>query len=165
MDWLSMIRKSPALFHSSVSFAGAHIDAIESTRIFVDTPEIMAHKVEAIRQINLELGRDNLSDAVMLAIMSMARVSGETDSEKQKRIEVDRTSPFKPSSMPVQWQKTATNLILEDAHFVGARAIINRRGGLNNLGQCTAKGTSLYVPAIIFDDGQIRLSHCYRKWR
>jgi hypothetical protein len=162
MDWFAMIRTSPALFHSSISFAGAHIDARESTRIFVDTPEIIAHKTEAIRQINLELSKDSMSDAVMLAIMSMARVSDETELEKLKREEIDKTSPFRPPSMPARWLKTATNLILEDAHFAGARTIIKLKGGLDKFSPCTAKGTSLYVPAKTLGKSQIILFYSNR---
>jgi hypothetical protein len=68
LDWFSMIRTSPALFHSSISFAGSYIEARDPTKLLTRRPELIAHDMEAIRQINFELSRNNLSDAVLLAI-------------------------------------------------------------------------------------------------
>jgi len=103
----------------------------------------MAHKVEAIRQINLELSKDDVPDAVILAILSLARGLEETKSEKQERIEVDRNSPFKPPLMPLQWQENFTRLTQEEVHVEGARAIVNLKGGINRIkSSCIAKSFS-----------------------
>jgi hypothetical protein len=134
MDWFSMMCTSSALFHSFVSFAGAYIDARYSTQVTVDPPEILAHKVEAIRQINLELSKDELSDGLLLAIMQMARLRDETDSKKQESIELNRTSPFRLPPMLLQWQeRQLTNFALDHAHLEGVRAIVNLKGGINGI--------------------------------
>jgi hypothetical protein len=143
IDWFSMIRISPAMFHSSVSFAGAHIEARDPNQPLTRSSEMMGHNVEAICQINFELGRNNLSDATLMAIMTMSRVPEEKEAEKQKRIELNSTSPFKLPPMPPPWHENFIHVALEDAHFTAARIIIDLRGGLQTFKSlCTAKTIS-----------------------
>jgi hypothetical protein len=140
-DFFSIICTSPALFHSFVSFVGAYINARYSTQFIVSTPEIIAHKAEAIRQINLELSKDSVSDALLLAIMQMARLRDETDLKEQKVMKPTWTSPFKPPSISLQWQeKQVINFTLEDAHFKGIQAVVNLKGGVDGIkSPCVAK--------------------------
>jgi hypothetical protein len=139
-----MISTSSALFHASVFFASTFIDGRSSTQYLTQTPEVLAHNGEAIQQINLELSQDNLSDAIILAILTMAKAPEETALERQKRMELNNTSPFKLTAMPPQWHESFIHISLEDVHFSGARTIINLRGGVQTLtSPCTAKTLSL----------------------
>jgi hypothetical protein len=140
MDWFSMIRTSPALFHSSISFAGAHLEAKDPTQSLTRSPEMIAHNMDAVRQINFELSRNNLSDAVLLSIMTMSRVPEETELERQKRIELNNTCPFKLPQMPPPWHENFVHVAIEDAHFTGARTVIDFRGGIPGFKSlCAAK--------------------------
>jgi hypothetical protein len=138
-----MARTSPVLYHSCIFFAGVSIDMINSTRYFQDSPEIISHKVEAIRQINLELSADELSDAIILAILSMITEPTETELERQERIELDAACPFKPPPMPIQWRQNWDRLVLEDVHYEGVYKIVNLKGGMHKIkSPCVSKSLS-----------------------
>jgi hypothetical protein len=133
MDWFSMIRTSPALFHSSISFAGSYIEARDPIKALTRSPELIAHDVEAIHQIKFELERNNLSDAVVLAIMTMSKCPDITELEMKERIELNSTSPFGLPSMPPPWHENFLQLRIDDAHLSGARIIIGLRGGISDM--------------------------------
>jgi hypothetical protein len=138
-----MIRTSPALFHSSISFAGPYVEAKDPTKLLTQSPEMIAHNVEAIHQINLELSRNNFSDDVLLAILTMSKCPEITDLEMKKRLELNSTSPFKLPSMPPPWHENFLQLRIDDAHTTGARIVMDLRGGISGLkSQCAAKSIS-----------------------
>jgi hypothetical protein len=133
-DFFLMISTSPALFHSFVAFAGAYINARFSPQLIVPSTEIMAHKIEGIRQINLALSQKNLADAVLLAIMQMARLRDETEDTKQESTGLNMISPFKPLVISLQWQeRQLADFTLEEAHLRGIQAIVNQKGGINGV--------------------------------
>jgi hypothetical protein len=143
LEWFSLVRSSPALLNASISFAAAHIDSRDSTRFFTHNPEIIAHKLEAIQQINLELSGNDIPDAIIHAIMSMAREPEESSTERQERIRLNNSSPFNLPLMPAEWQENFTLLSLENTHFEGAQAIVHLKGGIGGIrSQCTAKAFS-----------------------
>jgi hypothetical protein len=138
-----MIRTSPALFHSSISFAGSFVEAKDPVKMLTRSPEMIAHDVEAIHQINLELSRNNLSDAVLLAIMTMSKCPDITDLEMKQRIDLNKTSPFGLSSMPPLWHENFIKVRIDDAHITGARIIMDLKGGISGLkSPCVAKSIS-----------------------
>jgi hypothetical protein len=139
MDWFSMARTSPAVLHGAIAFAAAHIDSNVSPRMFEHDPIIMAHKAEAIRQINLELRQDELPDSAIMAIMCMVTQAEETETERQESMELDRNSPFKPAPMPPEWQENFSKEIrVESAHIQGARAIVELKGGISGIQSLSA---------------------------
>jgi hypothetical protein len=143
LDWFSLIRTSPALFHASISFAGSYVEARDPTKQLTRRPELIAHDVEAIRQINFELNRKNLSDAVLLAIMTMSKCPELTDVERRRRIKLNSTSPYGLPSMPPPWHEDFLQVRIDDAHISGARIAIGLRGGISGLKSlCTAKSIS-----------------------
>jgi hypothetical protein len=131
MDWFSMMRTSSPLFHASISFAGPHIDWLGKTQFFRSNPEIIGHRVEAIRQINQALSGNDISEATLLAILNLTDVPQETDLQRQMRADLDAASPFKPPSMPNHWQENFTATSLDDAHLQGSRKIVTLKGGIH----------------------------------
>jgi hypothetical protein len=133
MDWFSMIRTSAALFHASISFAGPHIDWLGKSRFFRSNPEMIGHRMEAIRQINQALSRNDIPDATLLAITSITDVPQDSDLERQRRADLDASSPFKPPSMPNHWQENFTVTSIDSAHLQGSRAIVALKGGIHRI--------------------------------
>jgi hypothetical protein len=133
MDWFSMIRTSPALFHASISFAGPHIDWLRKTQFFRSNPDIIGHRVEAIRKINQALSENDIPEATLLAISTVTDVPEETDLERQKRADLDAASPFRPPSMPNHWQENFTVTSVHDAHLKGSRTIVALKGGIQSI--------------------------------
>jgi hypothetical protein len=141
-DFFTMISTSPALFHSFVAFAGAYINARYCGQFYVPTAEMMAHKVEGIRQINLALSTGDLSDAVLLAIMQMARLRDGAEETKLESTQLNMTSPFKPLVISLQWQeRQLASFTLEEAHFKGIRTIVSHKGGTTGIQSPTVSKT------------------------
>jgi hypothetical protein len=141
-EFFWMTSTCPALFHSFIAFAGAYLNTRYSTQFDIPPAEIMAHKLEAIRQINLALVEENLSDALLQAIMQMARLRDGTHKIKQESIQFNTTSPFKPLVISRQWQeRQLADFTLEEAHFKGIRAIVNHKGGITGITSPTVAKT------------------------
>jgi hypothetical protein len=133
-DFFAMISTSAALFNSFLAFAGSYVNARFSTQSIVPTTEIIAHKIEGIRQINLALAEKNLPDAVLLAIMQMARLRDNAEDTKRKITECNMTSPFKPLVISLQWhERQLADFTLEEAHFRGIEAIVSHKGGTTGI--------------------------------
>lgn len=69
--WIPYAMTEPALFLSTLNFAATHLDCL---RGHTDNPQILAHKVETIRQINSRLERPTkaLADETIGAVVMLA---------------------------------------------------------------------------------------------
>jgi hypothetical protein len=141
-EWFTLIRTSPALFHASMWMAGALLDSRDPIPIHSGTPELVDHKVEAIRQINIEMN-EGVPEALILAVLALTKDPRETDEEKRQRMRLDGTSPFKRPSMPCFWAEMFTGVVQDDLHFNGAQTMVSLKGGLGAIKSlCVAKAFS-----------------------
>jgi hypothetical protein len=72
----------------------------DPTKALKRSPELIASNIEAIHQIKFELGRNNLSDIVVLAIIIISKYPDLIDLEMKERIELNSTSPSGLPSIP-----------------------------------------------------------------
>jgi hypothetical protein len=73
------------------------------------TQVLLDHKAEAIRKINLEM-RQGVSNALILAVCMPTMDARETEIQKNERIRIDSSAPFKRPPMPRDRQELFTGI-------------------------------------------------------
>jgi hypothetical protein len=105
VDWFSLVRSSPAVFHVSCYMAATFADLWRGSLHYSIQPEIRMHKREAIRLVREELVKGpDIAEELILAIMGFvteaSEMFGMASASAESRLQ---SSPFKPSPLLVQW--------------------------------------------------------------
>jgi len=105
LDWFSLVRKYPPLFHAACYGAAQFLDIVRGSLFYSVTPEIINHKAEAIRLIKqeVETGID-LPEVLILAILTLVEEASVIIERKRARaISKPEVSPFSPHSILMDW--------------------------------------------------------------
>lgn len=142
-EWWPIFCNIPAVFHAFIFAAAVHYDNLHITTSMSQTREILAHKYEALRQLNKALAKLNGATPRDALILAMTCLGVENDGNARERVEEERT-PFKPPE-PVnspQWRRHFA-YPKDNVHVGAATRLIDMKGGLG--GRCLILAKSIFL--------------------
>jgi hypothetical protein len=140
VEWWSMVRESPMLFHASTHAAAVHLDSLRSSTDLTSTTEALAHKTEAIRLINQALSKmqrtgsppDNALLMSVLAMTYTTQPEGVNVSDERPKCPSQRC-PFKPPVMQIQFQKQFAKMKDDPVHEEALFMLLHLKGGIEGV--------------------------------
>jgi hypothetical protein len=134
----------PAVFHAFLYAAAVHHDDLRGQTEMSQTREILTHKSEALREVQLALANGNILDKMDDSLMlAMTYLGMESDDHDRDQPVVER-SPFNGPNVlcSIQWTRHYA-YAKENVHIQAASKLVEMKGGLAGLAAPLAKSMSM----------------------